>query len=1304
MPNKGYKKLLALLCAAAMSVSILPCAAFADTVEIETADDVLYSATEVISEDFDSAVDSYWTTQNNTGNLSAVAVVDNYLKVTSHNNGARSGYITLGSNTGAAKTVEVKFDVKAVNWNRASTDDNPHGVAIGDKSGKAIFTLLFPNARDAARNVTLNGTALNNVVQQYRTDGAWYTVDAILDFESQSFSYNIYAQGSESTALESGTGTMQSQATEVGTVCFYTNRTNSAADYVAIDNFYIAEIDIPVITPASDLELFAGDVKPIATVTNTDDLDISVDIEGSDFELYSVENGVVYVKAVQNGTGGQTTVKITAYGDVKVEKDIVLTYATDETLVASAKAALDIAKDNENVTVNGDAYDVVGNFELPESINSAQITWSATVDGEVNENIIKIDGNKVIVGIIDGDPEVVLKALITKGEASDTREFKLNLPTVAQKLEAMVNAIELSGADVVKNDDGTYNVKGEFTVPVSDPEVPQVSYLWSTTDADKLSVSGEKVSPLSYGGASVTLKVTGSYEGTEASAEAEFTLILDRTTVYYDEDFEDWSAATIVYNDHSSDQTKTIGDWTFVAPARTNGGNDKISIAENASSKMLNMSTEFVQIYAKLDKAPESDAIKENMVMKARMQFSAEGTYLIVSDGTTSRGVSYIEFSASEFGLEKNVLYNVELALNGSSAVIVIYVDKDGNGEYNTGDTLVYFNPEYKTALKTISRIEPNIHRDNGAASNTYLDNLYLADTTYTLSPEIAAQAAINDINIPANNKNAVTASEEDDAFTAYNNFTLPTSAYGIDIAWTSDNEHIVINGATAVVKPEAGYSGPVTLTATASYGEGKAISKNYKVTLHDPDEELKAAEVTKLNLLDYAKTGSVSIDLTDAETPVMYDLSLPKGSGNIEMSWTSSDANVYSISADGTSASIMLSDKDAKTVTLKNTVSYVKDGQVIASKVYEYPITVQFNPEAAEAKAKAAAEEMARLQNEKDENSTATADDYIGELMKNLLYKYQVRFDAEYAGNFSKIPATVPTSTTYFDITQTGNFGSSIAYSSSSTALKISASSSRVNVTHPSSTVSAALTATISAATAEAQTKSFTVSVAGTGSTGGSVGGGNSGSNNTTTVPGTASTPTPPQKPQPVDPNNAFDDIDGVRDWAGDAIARLYKAGIISGKADRVFEPYAAVTRAEFVKMVVGTIGINSSIVSENRSFTDLPANHWAFEYVQIAVAAGIINGYDNDTFGTNDNITRQDMAVIVKRAADYAQINLPEVNEQLSFTDSASISEYASDAVSALQRANIINGGDNGSFDPFGAANRAQAAKVLAADVFWN
>ena len=41
---------------------------------------------------------------------------------------------------------------------------------------------------------------------------------------------------------------------------------------------------------------------------------------------------------------------------------------------------------------------------------------------------------------------------------------------------------------------------------------------------------------------------------------------------------------------------------------------------------------------------------------------------------------------------------------------------------------------------------------------------------------------------------------------------------------------------------------------------------------------------------------------------------------------------------------------------------------------------------------------------------------------------------------------------------------------------------------------------------------------------------------------------------------------------------------------------------------------------------------------------------------------------------------------------------------AVSALQRANIINGGDNGFFDPFGAANRAQAAKVLAADVFWN
>ena len=85
------------------------------------------------------------------------------------------------------------------------------------------------------------------------------------------------------------------------------------------------------------------------------------------------------------------------------------------------------------------------------------------------------------------------------------------------------------------------------------------------------------------------------------------------------------------------------------------------------------------------------------------------------------------------------------------------------------------------------------------------------------------------------------------------------------------------------------------------------------------------------------------------------------------------------------------------------------------------------------------------------------------------------------------------------------------------------------------------------------------------------------------------------------------------------------------------------------------------------------------------------------NDMFNKSGAITRQDMAVIIKRLADYKQFELPKVREYTSFNDAESIAEYAKDAVVYLYEAGIINGFEDGSFGPEVTTTRAQAAKII-------
>ena len=165
---------------------------------------------------------------------------------------------------------------------------------------------------------------------------------------------------------------------------------------------------------------------------------------------------------------------------------------------------------------------------------------------------------------------------------------------------------------------------------------------------------------------------------------------------------------------------------------------------------------------------------------------------------------------------------------------------------------------------------------------------------------------------------------------------------------------------------------------------------------------------------------------------------------------------------------------------------------------------------------------------------------------------------------------------------------------------------------------------------------------------------------------------------------NNLFTDMSGFS-WAEEAVNSLFDAGIVSGRGDKKFAPADFVTRAEFVKLLCGVIDIPEAF----SEFSDVSDTDWFAPYVRRAAAAGIIFGSDGK-FNPNNNITRQDMAVIIARALKL------EAKGDLQFIDSADISAYAQNGVAALAENKIMQGAD-GCFAPKRNATRAEAAMVI-------
>ena len=174
------------------------------------------------------------------------------------------------------------------------------------------------------------------------------------------------------------------------------------------------------------------------------------------------------------------------------------------------------------------------------------------------------------------------------------------------------------------------------------------------------------------------------------------------------------------------------------------------------------------------------------------------------------------------------------------------------------------------------------------------------------------------------------------------------------------------------------------------------------------------------------------------------------------------------------------------------------------------------------------------------------------------------------------------------------------------------------------------------------------------------------------------------------------YDDMTGY-EWAASAVLALTESGIVSGTGDRKYEPERVLKREEFMKMLVNTFNLVD--MTATCSFTDVSdTNAWYYIYIASAEKAGITTGRGDGTFGVGDDVTREEMATMVYRAARLSGMNLHGSGKNIyAYSDVTSLSAYAIEAVQALTENGVMNGGSDGKFAPQDGATRAQAAVVI-------
>lgn len=172
------------------------------------------------------------------------------------------------------------------------------------------------------------------------------------------------------------------------------------------------------------------------------------------------------------------------------------------------------------------------------------------------------------------------------------------------------------------------------------------------------------------------------------------------------------------------------------------------------------------------------------------------------------------------------------------------------------------------------------------------------------------------------------------------------------------------------------------------------------------------------------------------------------------------------------------------------------------------------------------------------------------------------------------------------------------------------------------------------------------------------------------------------------------FGDVKSA-DWFYNDVKYVYDKGMMAGTAADVFAPNATTTRAMIVTILYRLEG--SPAVTGTSAFVDVPAGQWYTDAVNWAAANQIVKGTSATTFAPNASITREQMAAILYRYAQYKGYDVTKKADLSGYSDNSQVSAYAKDALAWANAAKLINGVTNITLAPQGNATRAQVSAIL-------
>lgn len=171
------------------------------------------------------------------------------------------------------------------------------------------------------------------------------------------------------------------------------------------------------------------------------------------------------------------------------------------------------------------------------------------------------------------------------------------------------------------------------------------------------------------------------------------------------------------------------------------------------------------------------------------------------------------------------------------------------------------------------------------------------------------------------------------------------------------------------------------------------------------------------------------------------------------------------------------------------------------------------------------------------------------------------------------------------------------------------------------------------------------------------------------------------------------FTDV-GESHPAYSAILYLFENGIINGKSENLFYPDDFLKREEFAKILVKSL--ETTKTDGAPIFKDVPAGAWYADYVRSAAAAKVMTGISDTEFGVGYTLTRQDLAVVLKRYLDKSGIKVSADNTVI-YADNDKTADYAREAVEYLSSGGIMESRENNMWCPTEYATRAETAKAL-------